>query len=85
MELPSGSRCQNKKFSGRRCRNLYTIPKGPCRYMVYAWALKGLLYHDFGYYSGTWTLWVCFGAMLFLGQLDPNKQCRLCKEHGAQA
>ena len=24
------------------------FPKGPCRYMVYTWVLKGLLYHDFG-------------------------------------
>ena len=28
-------------------------PKGPCRYMVYAWALKRLLYHDFGAHVGT--------------------------------
>ena len=30
-----------------------TSPKGPCRYiMVYTWAFKGLLYHEFGAHVG---------------------------------
>ena len=29
------------------------VPKAPGRYMVYAWALKGLPYHDFGVYVHT--------------------------------
>ena len=29
------------------------IPKGPCTIMVTNWALKGLLYHDFGAYVYT--------------------------------
>ena len=32
------------------------IPKGPCRLMVYRWALKGLPYHDFGAHAGTKTV-----------------------------
>ena len=31
----------------------FMIPKGPRRYMVYAWALKGLLYLDIGAHVGT--------------------------------
>ena len=26
------------------------LPKGPCRYLVYAWAFKGFSYYDFGTY-----------------------------------
>ena len=41
-------------------------PKGACRYVVYTWALKGLLDHDFGAHVGTvmvlglfgWAFWI---------------------------
>ena len=37
-----------------------TIPKGPCRYMVYTWVLKRFPYLLSGpsiYHIPTWTLW----------------------------
>ena len=36
-------------------------PKGPCRYMVDTWAVKGLLYHDFGAYVCTTVVLGPFG------------------------
>ena len=34
--------------SRRECQTQAANPKAPCTDMVVTWALKGLLYHDFG-------------------------------------
>ena len=38
------------------------VPKAPCTEMVTTWALKGLLYHDFGAYAYTIVVVGAFGS-----------------------
>ena len=45
-----------------------TVPKAPCTDMVTTWALKGLLYHDFGAYVYTTVVLGAFGLGLFLAK-----------------
>ena len=49
-------------------------PKGPCRYMVGTWALKGLLYHDFGAYVCTIVVLGPFGFPKGSVYKDPSLQ-----------
>ena len=49
-----------------------TIPKGPCRYMAYTWALKGVLYHGFGAYVCTIIVFALLGIKDFYLHAGPE-------------
>ena len=45
----------------------HSFPKGPCRYMAYTWALKGLPYYEFGAYVCTVVVLGPFGFKCCMG------------------
>ena len=53
----------------------FTTLKSPCRYMVGTWALKGLLYHDFGAYVYTIVVLGPFGNSLLVCALPTKPLC----------